>query len=51
MTEAAVDAARVAYAPAGDFAAVLFFCISDLVAIDPMYQYSLPWCVAAALIS
>lgn len=50
VTEAAVDAARVAYAPAGDFAALLFFCISDLVAIDPMYQYSLPWCVAVSLI-
>ena len=49
VTEAAVDAARVAYAPAGDFAALLFFCISDLAAIDPMYQYSLPWCVAVSL--
>ena len=48
VTEAAVDAARVAYAPAGDFAAQLFFCISDLAAIDPMYQYSLPWCVAVS---
>ena len=44
-TEAAVDAARAAYAPAGDFAALLFFCISDLVSLDPMYQYSLPWWV------
>ena len=49
VTEAAVDGARVAYAPAGDFAALLFFCISDLVAIDPMYQYSLPWCVAVIM--
>ena len=49
-TEAAVDAARVAYAPAGDFAALLFFCISDLAAIDPMYQYSLPWCAALVLV-
>lgn len=45
VTEAAVDAARAAYAAAGDFAALLFFCISDLVSLDPMYQYSLPWWV------
>ena len=24
-------------------ASVLFFCISDLAAVDPMYQYSLAW--------
>ena len=24
-------------------AAVLFFCISDLSIVDPMYQYSLAW--------
>lgn len=27
-TEAAIDAARLAYAPAGDHASTLFFCIS-----------------------
>ncbi|KAI8468854.1 MAG: dynein heavy chain 8 [Monoraphidium minutum] len=42
-TEAAIDGARAAYAPAGAHASALFFCISDLAAVDPMYQYSLPW--------
>ncbi len=35
--------ARVGYQPCGDYTSILFFCISDLAAIDPMYQYSLPW--------
>ena len=33
------------YAPCGAYVSVLFFCISDLAALDPMYQYSLPWFV------
>jgi dynein heavy chain len=42
-TEKNIDDARKTYASSGDNAAVLFFCISDLANIDPMYQYSLPW--------
>jgi dynein heavy chain len=30
---------------------VLFFCISDLAVLDPMYQYSLPWFVRLFLAS
>lgn len=30
QTEAEIDAARLAYAPAGDHASTLFFCISGL---------------------
>lgn len=94
VTEAAIDAARVAYAPCGDYLSTLFFCISgvplsgshcmpaahalhsmqigldrllattakpalpylqrahtDLAAIDPMYQYSLPWFTCLVLAS
>ena len=29
-----------------DHAAVLFFCISELVHIDAMYQFSLPWFIS-----
>lgn len=99
-TEAAIDEARVAYAPCGDYLSTLFFCISgettislrtccdrrqrvhllavwlsqasatgalesthnlyhditaaapaDLAAIDPMYQYSLPWFTRLVLAS
>ena len=35
-----------AYKPCGDYTAILFFAISDLSVIDPMYQYSLPWFIA-----
>ncbi|KAL3142804.1 hypothetical protein ABBQ38_003103 [Trebouxia sp. C0009 RCD-2024] len=45
QTEAQIEAARTAYKPCGDYTAILFFCISDLGNIDPMYQYSLPWFV------
>ncbi|DBA76763.1 TPA: hypothetical protein ACH3X2_008790 [Trebouxia sp. C0005] len=44
-TEVQIEAARTAYKPCGDYTAILFFCISDLANIDPMYQYSLPWIV------
>ena len=44
-TEVEIDEARKNYAPGGDYSSVLFFCISELCAIEPMYQYSLPWFV------
>ena len=33
------------YKPSGEYTAVLFFTISDLAEIEPMYQYSLTWFV------
>ena len=45
QTEKEIDAARQNYAPCGKYTAVLFFAISDLANIEPMYQYSLPWFV------
>ncbi|KXZ55711.1 DHC8 protein [Gonium pectorale] len=45
VTERAIDVARTGYKPCGEYTSILFFCISDLAAIDPMYQYSLPWFV------
>jgi dynein heavy chain, axonemal len=43
VTRGHLEAARKQYEPCGMYTAALFFCISDLVTIDPMYQYSLPW--------
>ena len=43
VTEREIDHARTGYQPCGDYNSILFFCIGDLAAIDPMYQYSLPW--------
>lgn len=39
------------YKPCGAYTSTLFFCISDLAALDPMYQYSLPWFIALFLSS
>ncbi|KAJ8664279.1 hypothetical protein QAD02_005941 [Eretmocerus hayati] len=44
-TSKEIDAARNGYKPVSRHAATLFFCISELANIDPMYQYSLPWFV------
>ncbi|GIL57271.1 hypothetical protein Vafri_12526 [Volvox africanus] len=43
LTQKAIDEARTCYAPCGAFNATLFFCIRDMAAVDPMYQYSLAW--------
>ncbi|KNC54636.1 dynein heavy chain 2 [Thecamonas trahens ATCC 50062] len=42
-TEVEIDATRRQYQPVAVRARILFFCITDLAAVDPMYQYSLNW--------
>ena len=42
-TEKEIDATRELYRPVAIRASLLFFCISDLALMDPMYQYSLTW--------
>lgn len=42
-TEKEIDATRERYRPVAFRASVLYFCITDLASVDPMYQYSLPW--------
>ena len=42
-TEKKIDEARSAYREVSQEAACLFFAISDLANIDPMYQYSLTY--------
>ena len=46
VTEKEIDETRAKYRPVAFHAAILFFCISDLSTIDPMYQNSLTWFVA-----
>lgn len=48
-TETAIDEARVSYQPVAAHTSVLFFCVADMAAIDPMYQYSLTYFVALFL--
>lgn len=43
VTEREIDEARQQYVPVAAYSAVLFFCITELANIDPMYQYSLAW--------
>lgn len=48
-TEQEIDEAREQYRSVAVRASLLFFCIADLAAVDPMYQYSLAWFVALFL--
>uniref|UniRef100_A0A8B9MHC5 Dynein axonemal heavy chain 3 n=1 Tax=Accipiter nisus TaxID=211598 RepID=A0A8B9MHC5_9AVES len=43
VTEMQIDSTRMGYKPVAIHSAVVFFCISDLANIEPMYQYSLIW--------
>ena len=42
-TEKEIDETRNGYKPVAIHSATLFFCISDMANIEPMYQYSLTW--------
>ncbi|KAI5607103.1 dynein heavy chain 1, axonemal, partial [Silurus asotus] len=42
-TERDIDATRQEYVPVAVRTQILFFCVSDLSNVDPMYQYSLEW--------
>lgn len=42
-TEKLIDETRNSYKPVATHGSILFFCISDLANIEPMYQYSLMW--------
>eukprot|EP00794_Sanderia_malayensis_P008808 gene8808-9750_t len=42
-TEKEIDETRNGYQPVANHSSILFFCISDLANIEPMYQYSLAW--------
>lgn len=42
-TQIEIDKTRNGYKPVAVHGSILFFCISDMANIDPMYQYSLNW--------
>ncbi|TMS18883.1 Dynein heavy chain 1, axonemal [Larimichthys crocea] len=42
-TEQDIDTTRLEYVPVAVRTQILFFCVSDLSNVDPMYQYSLEW--------
>ena len=43
VTQKEIDDTRNGYTPVAVHASIIFFCISDLANIEPMYQYSLTW--------
>lgn len=43
VTEKEIDTTRMGYVPVAVRSAVLYFGISDMGVVDPMYQYSLGW--------
>ncbi|MEE6511728.1 hypothetical protein FKM82_018461 [Ascaphus truei] len=43
QTERDIDNTRRQYIPVAVRTQILFFCVSDLSNVDPMYQYSLEW--------
>nr|KAJ3421411.1 Dynein heavy chain 1, axonemal [Polyrhizophydium stewartii] len=43
QTEREIDTTRNKYVPVAVRTRILFFCITELANIDPMYQYSLNW--------
>uniref|UniRef100_A0A3P9PW38 Uncharacterized protein n=1 Tax=Poecilia reticulata TaxID=8081 RepID=A0A3P9PW38_POERE len=45
-TEKDIDAVRLKYLPVAVRARILFFCVSELSNLDPMYQYSFEWFLA-----
>ena len=45
-TEKNIDKMRLQYKPVATHSSVLFFTITDLANIEPMYQYSLSWYIS-----
>ncbi|KAG2424724.1 hypothetical protein HXX76_014300 [Chlamydomonas incerta] len=45
VTEAKIDEARAGYKPVAHHSSLLYFCVTDMANIDPMYKYSLRWFV------
>ncbi|XP_076154944.1 dynein axonemal heavy chain 3 [Alosa pseudoharengus] len=43
ITEQEIDDTRMGYRPVAEHSSILFFCVSDLANIEPMYQNSLTW--------
>ena len=42
-TEREIDSTRNKYVPVAVQTRILFFCVTELATVDPMYQYSLVW--------
>jgi dynein heavy chain len=50
-TQKLIEETRISYIPVAFRSSQLFFCIADLLIVDPMYQYSLEWFVGLFLMA
>ncbi|KAH9586143.1 Dynein heavy chain [Trypanosoma melophagium] len=50
-TEKTIDETRNKYRPHAYRGALLFFCVSELAMVDPMYQFSLQWFINLGLVA
>lgn len=50
-TAVKIEAFRQSYRPIAHHSSVLYYCITDLQNVDPMYQYSLGWFIHLYIIS
>lgn len=50
-TEIIIEKFRLGYRPIASHSAVLYYCVTELPNVDPMYQYSLIWFINLYIIS
>lgn len=50
-TAVVIETFRLGYKPIAQHSAILYYCISDLPNVDPMYQYSLVWFINIYIMS
>lgn len=50
-TEAMIEEFRLQYRPIATHSAVIYYCVTDLPNVDPMYQYSLVWFINLYVLS
>lgn len=50
-TEIIIEKFRLGYRPIASHSAVLYYCVTELPNVDPMYQYSLTWFINLYIIS
>ncbi|XP_013163033.1 PREDICTED: dynein heavy chain 12, axonemal [Papilio xuthus] len=50
-TEEIIEKFRLGYRPIASHSAVLYYCVTELPNVDPMYQYSLTWFINLYILS
>ncbi|CAB3257078.1 unnamed protein product [Arctia plantaginis] len=50
-TEIVIEKFRLGYRPIASHSAVLYYCVTELPNVDPMYQYSLTWFINLYILS